>query len=300
LVAMSLDIRLKKVDRVYRPGDVVSGVVVVQSKGSLTHNGITLVMEGNVTLQLSAKSVGLFEAFYNSLKPILLVQLSVEIARPGKLPDGSTELPFEFKLEPLAGQQLYETYHGVFVNIQYTLRCDCIRGMLAKNLHKSLEFIVEVKSSANQPKQIEIPFTITPSSLENIKKVSLQNIPNFRITGKLTTATCHIMKPFTGELVVEDSDAAIKSIELQLVRVETCGCADGFAKEATEIQNIQIADGDVCHRFVIPIFMVFPRLFTCPTIASRTFKIEFEVNLVIMFADGHLITENFPIRLVRV
>lgn len=31
------------------------------------------------------------------------------------------------------------------------------------------------------------------------------------------------------------------------VRVETCGCADGFAKEATEIQNIQVADGDVPH-----------------------------------------------------
>ena len=31
------------------------------------------------------------------------------------------------------------------------------------------------------------------------------------------------------------------------MRVETCGCADGFAKEATEIQNIQVADGDVPH-----------------------------------------------------
>lgn len=30
-------------------------------------------MDGQVSLQLSAKSVGLFEAFYNSLKPIQLV-----------------------------------------------------------------------------------------------------------------------------------------------------------------------------------------------------------------------------------
>jgi len=45
--------------------------------------------------------------------------------------------------------------------------------------------------------------------------------------------------------------------------------------------------------------MVFPRLFTCPTIATRTFKIEFEVNLVVMFSDGHLVTENFPIKLER-
>ena len=45
--------------------------------------------------------------------------------------------------------------------------------------------------------------------------------------------------------------------------------------------------------------MVFPRLFTCPTIASRTFKIEFEVNLVVLLSDGHLIKENFPLLLYR-
>lgn len=49
---------------------MVSGAIVIESKGSLSHQGIQLVMEGNTTLQLSAKSVGLFEAFYNSLKPI--------------------------------------------------------------------------------------------------------------------------------------------------------------------------------------------------------------------------------------
>ncbi len=53
-----------------RAQEVVSGAIVIESKGSLSHQGIQLVMEGNTTLQLSAKSVGLFEAFYNSLKPI--------------------------------------------------------------------------------------------------------------------------------------------------------------------------------------------------------------------------------------
>ena len=48
--------------------EVVAGVVIVQSKGDVQHQGISLEMEGTVSLQLSAKSVGLFEAFYNSLK----------------------------------------------------------------------------------------------------------------------------------------------------------------------------------------------------------------------------------------
>jgi hypothetical protein len=276
----------------------VKGVVVVSSRGKLSHNGIKLVMEGNVSLQLSAKSVGLFEAFYNSVKPIQLLFYSIELVKPGKFEDGDTEIPFEFKLEPLTGKTLYETYHGVFVNIQYLLRADMVRPLLAKSLQKSLEFIVEIKNSA-AAKLLPVQYTITPESLENIKKTTMKNVPKFKIRGSLDSVTCNINKPFTGHIVVEEAEAIIKSIELQLVRVETCGCADGFAKEATEIQNIQIADGDVCRGLSIPVFMVFPRLFTCPSVAASTFKIEFEINLVVMLRDGHLIAENFPIKLIR-
>jgi len=46
-----------------------------------------------------------------------------------------------------------------------------------------------------------------------------------------------------------------------------------FAMTATEIQNIQVADGDVCRKLPIPIYMIFPRLFTCPTLATSNFKI---------------------------
>jgi hypothetical protein len=87
----------------------------------------------------------------------------------------------------------------------------------------------------------------------------------------------------------------IKSIELQLVRVETCGCAEGYSKDCTflifffgefydeleinlitkvtEIQNVQIGEGDVLRGIQIPIYMIFPRLFTCPTLLTTNFKI---------------------------
>lgn len=42
---------------------------------------------------------------------------------------------------------------------------------------------------------------------------------------------------------------------------------------ATEIQNIQIAEGNVCVKLQIPIYMIFPRLFTCPTLISKNFKV---------------------------
>lgn len=48
--------------------DVLAGVVVLVSKEAVQHQGISLTMEGVVNLQLSSKSVGVFEAFYNSVK----------------------------------------------------------------------------------------------------------------------------------------------------------------------------------------------------------------------------------------
>ncbi|XP_014662147.1 PREDICTED: Down syndrome critical region protein 3-like [Priapulus caudatus] len=308
-MAAVLDIRLKKVNKVYRQGDMVSGVVVIQSRGELSHQGVVLTMEGSTNLQLSAKSVGVFEAFYNSLKPIQILHCTLELAKPGKFPSGDTEIPFEFPLRPKTNKTLYETYHGVFVNIQYVLRCEMKRPLLAKDLLKTCEFIVEYRddddstaaAAAAQQQQQGAPlsFTITPESLRNVGERERAAIPGFAVRGRLDSTTCRVTRPLTGELVVERSEAPIKSIELQLVRVETCGCAEGYAKDATEIQNIQIGEGDVCRGVAVPIHMVFPRLFTCPTLSTNNFKVEFEVNLVIIFQDDRLVTENFPVKLTR-
>lgn len=293
----SLEIKFKRPSKIFKDGDTVKGTVAVTSKDPLPHNGLSLTMEGVVNLQLSAKSVGMFEAFYNSLKPVQIINYSVELAKPGKLPSGTTDIPFELPLKPKSGKKLYETYHGVFVNIMYTLKCDMKRSLLSKDLQKVAEFIVEYGDGCSRSQDKPVEFCITPESLSNVKE--RLNVPDFKVVGKIDTVNCCIVKPFTGELSVERCSAPIRSIEIQLVRVETCGCAEGYARDPTEIQNIQIADGDVCRGVLIPIFMIFPRLFTCPTLCTSTFKVEFEANIVIVFQDDHLVTENFPITLHR-
>ncbi|XP_059133782.1 vacuolar protein sorting-associated protein 26C isoform X4 [Peromyscus eremicus] len=243
----SLDIKIKRANKVYHAGEMLSGVVVISSKDSVQHQGVSLTMEGTVNLQLSAKSVGVFEAFYNSVK--------------------------------------------------YTLRCDMRRSLLAKDLTKTCEFIVHSVPQKGKLTPSPVDFTITPETLQNVKERA--SLPKFLIRGHLNSTNCAITQPLTGELVVEHSDAAIRSIELQLVRVETCGCAEGYARDATEIQNIQIADGDICRNLSVPLYMVFPRLFTCPTLETTNFKVEFEVNVVVLLHADHLITENFPLKLCR-
>ena len=77
------------------------------------------------------------------------------------------------------------------------------------------------------------------------------------------------------------------------------GSGDCLATKGLQIQSLQLVHGDPCRGLPIPIYMIFPRLFTCPTVTVRTFKIQFEVNLIVQFCDGYQITENFPIQIYR-
>ena len=293
----TLTINLKRASKIYKEGETIKGSVIINSKNEISHNGLTLTMDGSVKLQLSARSVGRFEAFYNSLKPIQLVHKQLVLVNAGKLPSGITELAFELPLLPKQNKSLYETYHGVFVNVQYMLSAEMKRSFLNKDLQKELEFIVEYKQQDKKAEGNPIEINISPSSVDNVK--DRKGIPNFLVRGRLDSDKCCITKPFTGEIVVEHADAVIKSLEIQLVRVETCGCAEGFSKDATEIQNIQIGEGDICRGLAIPVYMIFPRLFTCPTLRTNNFKVDFEINVIVIFHDNRLVQENFPIFITR-
>ncbi|OQR93397.1 hypothetical protein ACHHYP_02586 [Achlya hypogyna] len=295
----TLDIKLDRVDRVYRPHETVRGHVLVHATSAFAHQGISMRVEGSAKLQLSAKSVGLFEAFYNTVAPLELVYFHIPITGPGKVPVGVSKIPFEFELLSADPKQCFvETYHGVYVSVKYEIIVDCVRGIMKKNLHRTLEFIVEVPLRDALPDAPE-DFVITPDKIENLRTSSMRNVPMFRITGRVHRTNCPVNMPFTGEVTVESASAPLKSIELQLIRVESVVHTEGIARDATEIQNVQIGWGNVCHQVAIPIYMVFPRLFTCPSMLTPGFKVQFEVNVVVLFEDGYMITENFPIHLYR-
>ena len=71
---------------------------------------------------------------------------------------------------------------------------------------------------------------------------------------------------------------------------------------ATEIQNIQIAEGDVARNFSLPLYMVFPRLFTAPTLATNNFKIgKWIVKLILVLNYWEVIhTDQVQLTIVKV
>jgi len=148
---MAMQVELNRTSKIYRPGEIISGVIVCVSKSGMTHTGIGINLTGIVELTVSAKSVGLFDAFYNSLKPVPLVDLNSSI--PGGKVKGTVEYPFQFVLQPLEGQELFETYHGVYVNIQYTITSELKGGFFGKNLTADTEFLVELEETGPHEKK---------------------------------------------------------------------------------------------------------------------------------------------------
>lgn len=293
-MSSALSIRLKKTSKVYYEGEVISGLVIVESSTEVKHEGLALHMEGSVNLQQSTKNIGILDAFTNSIKPIQLVNTTIELLPAGKIPAGIVEIPFEMPLRTSPG--LLETYHGVFINVMYVFKCHMKRSFLNKPLNTSCQFFVQHRQQAPitaKPVQCEI----SPQSIGGRNPGAV--LPDFLVRAHLDSTVCSLDRPFTGQICVERCAVPIKCIELQLVRVETCGCPEGFSRDATEIQSIQVGDGDVSRGLWLPLYMVLPRLFVCPTTTTANFKIEFELNIAVLFEDDHLITENFPILLVR-
>lgn len=297
----AIEIRLKKHNKTYQEGELLKGSVIINSSSESKIDGLILQCDGFVAMQISNKNTGVFDAFYNSVnKPITLLSQSKELLASGsKIAAGINEYEFEFLLKPKGADKLYETYHGVFVSITYFLKCELKRKFLAKDCQAKVQFFIQTKPEPiERAMQVPVHFSISPETLQKSSKERI-SIPRFLITGTLDSTVCCLSKPLNGFITIHHSEIPLKSIEIQLVRIETTGCAEGFSRDATEIQNLQICDGNVCPKIQVPIYMTFPRLFTCPSLQTRNFKINFELNLCVIFKDDYLITENFPLSILR-
>lgn len=217
--------------------------VLIGKTSDAKHDGLFLTLEGLVNLQMSNKSVRIRDNVLNNVnyhlsvfQPLALLSHHIELLPAGKLPQGTTEIPFKFPLKSQKeGRPLYETYHGVFIHINYVLKCELKRSFLAKTVNKVQEFII-LSKPIDQPPHKDVKFSITPDSLRKNAKERIQ-IPRFHITGRLNETVACITRPFTGHLTIQHTEVPIKSIDIQLVRVETCSSAEGYTRDGECLLN---------------------------------------------------------------
>ena len=263
----SLQVRVDRVDRVYRPGDVIAGTVVARVRKGWRHQGVGL------------RALGAVEIAHH-LPPRPFMNEASVLTPPGQFSDGEHALRFEIELRPCPGAELLESYHGS-ANVAYTLICTCRRGPLRPALEARCEIFVEVPSPGPPPQPAPTTFTLTRE--------------NLHVSGKVDTR-CSLARPFTGELRVDECAVRIRSIDIALMRRET---VSGVLGRAAEVRRTQIVDGDVTRGIDIPIHVFFPRLFACPSLAIDGLSLAFEVDVVVSFGEGLVARESIPVVLYR-
>lgn len=134
----------------------------------------------------------------------------------------------------------------------------------------------------------------------------ISRLHNTRITGEFTVHTC-------------DVQHKLRTIDVRVIRVEMCGMmkvADGQVvlngwlmgylnnhnslPERSEVQTTQIADGDVCRGLAIPIYVLLPPHYTCTSLETPNFSVQFELQFVVTMDNYDTrVIETFPLTLVR-
>lgn len=179
----------------------ISGLLQIHCPTESKHDGITVMLDGTVNLMMGTKSVGIFDTFSNTIKPLQLLNSTLQLAPAGKLLQGFNELAFEFPLKCIKEPKtLYETYHGIFINVNYMIKCDIKRSFLAKSVQKAQQFVIQYKPSDSIPAS-EVNFSISPETLQKTLKERIA-IPRFLITGNLDTVNCCVTKPLTGSVSI--------------------------------------------------------------------------------------------------
>ncbi|GJS94753.1 Down syndrome critical region protein 3 homolog isoform X1 [Tanacetum coccineum] len=107
-------------------------------------------------------------------------------------------------------------------------------------------------------------------------------VGGFKVSGRICIQ-CLVSDPLVGDLTVEASAVPVYSIEIHLLRVESIMVGEKIATETSIVQTTQIADGDVCRAMSLPIYVMLPRLLTCPTVFAGPFSIEFKVTILVTF-----------------
>ncbi|CAI0400415.1 unnamed protein product [Linum tenue] len=287
----TVELKLSKSNRIYRPSETLEGKIVVKSPSSFSHYGVRLGINGSVNLQVLKLTVrggtaGIIESFYGVVKPIPIVNKIIEVKPSGKIAAGTTVIPFSVNLKQHGEnfEKFYETYHGRDINIQYLITADVMRGYLQKSLSATLEFIVETDKVylLERPVSPEMAiFYITQDTQRHPLLPELKS-GGFRVTGRMGTLCC-LSEPISGELTVEASSVPICSIDVHLFRIESVLVGEKIVTETSLIQTTQIADGDVCRNMTLPVHVILPRLLTCPTVFAGPFSIEFKASIVINF-----------------
>ena len=299
---MDISLSLDSLNKVYYAGDYIQGSILVinKSKSTLKYDLLVKVV-GYYTFRKSGvnppklKALQFYEKSFNVLTDVYSTL------------GANNSYRFKFPLTSDGCSQnhsnLYESYHGVAVSLGYDIYAEAVSAGKTFD-SKKIKVLVFVPGQGITPKfgrkRVTYQFNLNPKNIESNKLNDQNLMPKFQIDCFLENINCCVDKPFNGFCNIKECSTQIKSLELQFLRNEKIHYEDfNGVGEVSEIQNLQIGDGDVIRNLDIPVFMTFPRGFCCANLETQEVTITFEMNLIIVLINGVVIMENYPVNLWR-
>lgn len=272
----------------YQPGESVSGTIELKrcNAPNVAYDSVHMLAEGFMdTVSIIRGDLG--RGPLPPEKRIMFMSKEKTLNQNGIM-FPTDPMKFDFILESTAKDKLIDNYVGVDFSIVYKVTITLKKKGETKPYKGVQTFYCKVAGGGIDPqigkRNIPHDFSITSDQLKAATPVAKQgSVPSFNFCGQIASVNCCFDEPFDGYLILKESEILIKSIEIQLVRVETF---EGKTN-ATEIQNIQVADGNVLPDVEIPLYMLFPTIYSCSTYIHKDFKIEFHINLIVIFHNGY-------------
>jgi hypothetical protein len=295
---MELQIILENFNKTYSVGDSITGTIQIKNRRNDLKYNLIIYLQGTYILsnRKSQPPTKIKETF---------LKKDLKIISEGTLEKSNnpSSIYFKFPLIPESNDNYYESYHGVVISIIYELSCNL--QVINSNENYNSD---KVKININVPgmginnnfgcKLVPYYFNLNNKNMEN-NQLQNKSLPDFNIECFINNINCNFDKPFDGYIIIHNCNVEIKSIELQFLRHEETVINNVNINETSEIQNLQIGDGDVNKNIEIPLFMIFPKTFSCATLNNNKIKISFEMNVMVVLVDGVIIMDNFPVNLWR-
>ena len=300
---MNKYISLDSLNKIYYAGDFIPGSVLIINKSKFTMKyDLNIKVNGFFSLKnieenppkvkrvrFYRKYFRVFTGKYSTIGSSSSYRIEFPLTSDG------CEKNYEY---------LYESYNGVTVSVLYEISAEAVYMGKSFNSNNYKIYVLVPGQGINPnfgTKRVNYKFNLNPKNI-GINKISDQNLmPKFNIESFMENINCCIDKPFNGFCNIKECSTPIKSIELQFLRNEKVSKIDDFpgSSECSEIQDLQIGDGDVIRNVEIPTFMNFPRCFCCANLETKDVSISFEMNLIIVLVNGVIIAHNYPINLWR-
>jgi len=304
---LAFEIKIDRPSLIFKPGEFVTGVLNLKGlQQSIPLASVTLTAEGRLRFNRGHRKNHNAESLEQMLRdPHVIMKDKIHLTEgKKKLTTDENSWPFKFKIKAEPNYKLVESYTGVYISVVYDITAE-LKTPTQGVLRHSQNFYVQVADDTEATKQVKkdyprpLTFTMVPENLLKGNTVSNRKVPHFKISGNLKSDIININDEIEGAFAIEECDHDIKSIELQLVRVEVVEYKETRLIEATEVQNVQIADGNVIKYLELLIHMVLPRFYSCPSFSYKEFTVNFEMNLIFIFTNGFKVTHNFPLYLFR-